>query len=258
MEPEKPNSSNSSSNFALILNRIPTGILSVFVAVFLLIIGSVAYRGLNNAPPSPTAQGISNTDQIEDWPVAPPTFTPSFTSTPQFTLTPTPTPTSTSTPTPTPSPTPTFTPTPIIISWQELGVLDTLEISTSTIVEETNPRWWLVPDAKVLVRATGIVQFGIDISQIENSTEVIGTKVEIFLPRAEVTSVVIVQTDVYDEEWFPNAEVGLNATQKAGTQIENWANEQEGLREIAEKLAKAQLEDFLGQLGFENVEIIFE
>jgi hypothetical protein len=190
--------------------------------------------------------------------VALPTAQPTFTATPEPTLTAVPT----RTPTPTliPSPTATPSPTPIVIDWRELGELQTLEVSTVTAFEETNPRWWLVPDAKILVRVTGQANFGIDITlaEIERLTESEGTAVRIVLPHATVTGVELIDAQVYDERWFPNAALGIDATQKALTDIENWAGEQANLLEIAEKLGKAELENFLRQLGFDEIEIVFE
>jgi hypothetical protein len=244
MEPQKQNFNTST-------------LLQIVLLFIFLFMGSILYYQLINVDSPTTSESISTSEQTEAWPTAPATFTPAHTPTPRNTPTVTPTSTPTSTPTPIPSPTPTFTPTPIIISWQELGTIDTLEITTSALVEEVNPRWWIFPDAKILIRATGIVHFGVDISQIENFVEVNGTHVKIVLPRAAVTSVEIIQTDVYDEEWHPDAEVGLNAVQSARNQIEAWANEQESLRETAEKLAKVQLNDFLQKLGFDNIEIVF-
>lgn len=245
MEPQKQNS------------NMPALLLIIVLVVLLTLIGNTLYNQLINVDSPTTSESISTSEQTDAWPTAPATFTPAHTPTPRNTPTVTPTSTPTSTPTPIPSPTPTFTPTPIIISWQELGTIDTLEITTSALVEEVNPRWWIFPDAKILIRATGIVHFGVDMSQIENFVEVDGTHVKIVLPRAAVTSVEIIQTDVYDEEWHPDAEVGLNAVQSARNQIETWANEQESLRETAEKLAKVQLNDFLQKLGFDNIEIVF-
>jgi hypothetical protein len=185
-----------------------------------------------------------------------PTPRPTMTSTPLPSVTATPT----STPTLVPSPTPTFTPTPIVINWRELGELDTLEVSTVTVFEETNPRWWIVPDAKILVRVTGLANFGIDITlaQIEQVTTSEGTAVRIVLPHATVTGVELIDAQVYDEQWFPNPALGIDATQKALTDIENWAAEQANLLEIAERLGAAELENFLRQLGFEEIEIVFE
>jgi hypothetical protein len=187
---------------------------------------------------------------------ATPTRRPTLTPTPTATTTPTATPTQT----PIPSPTPTFTPTPIIIDWRELGELDTLEVSTITVFEDTSPRWWIVPDATVLVRVTGLARFGVDITlvEIEQLTESVGASVRLVLPHATVTGVELIDAQVYDEQWFPNAQLGVDATQKALTEIGIWAAEQENLLEIAETVAREQLEDFLQGLGFEEVEIVFE
>ncbi len=251
MEPEKPE-----SPLAPLLSIIQTNPLIVVIVLAVLILITLVSIGVMVQIQAEANAVAENPTEV----VASPTRRPTLTATPLPTLTATPTSTSTPTPTLIPSPTPTFTPTPIVIDWRELGELNTLEVSTVTVFEETNPRWWIVPDAKILVRVTGLASFGIDITlaEIENLAESDGTAIRIVLPHAIVTGVELVDAQVYDEQWFPNAALGIDATEKALEDIENWAAEQANLLEIAEKLGKAELENFLRQLGFEEIEIIFE
>ncbi|MFZ0545787.1 MAG: DUF4230 domain-containing protein [Candidatus Promineifilaceae bacterium] len=249
MAPENPENSPNPL-LALIQNNpvIVVIVLAILILISLISIGAML-RVQANAAAIAESTASAEAEQAA---------IPTLTSTP--TPTATATPTSTPTNTPIPSPTPTFTPTPIIIDWQELGELETLEVTTVTVFEETNPRWWIVPDARVLVRVTGQANFGIDITlaQIEQLAESEGTAVRIVLPHATVTGVELVDAQVYDQRWFPNAQLGVDATEKALDEIGTWANEQENLLEIAETVGRSQLENFLRDLGFEEIEIVFE
>jgi hypothetical protein len=260
MEPENPGQSQNPL-FSFIQTN-PATVVIILVVLILVTISSILFMARLQSNVASTAENSNQSNIVQENPTARPTFTPvpTATFTPPPTQTPIPTSTRTPTPTPIPSPTPTFTPTPIVIGWRELGELDTLEVSTVTVFEEINPRWWIVPDARVLVRVTGLARFGIDITlaEIERLAESEGNAVRIVLPHATVTGVELLDAQVYDEQWFPNAALGVDATQKALNDIESWATEQENLLEIAEKLAKAQLENFLRQLGFEDIEIVFE
>lgn len=250
MEPDKPD-----TPLQPLITFIETNPVIVVVVLTVLIFISLTSIGamLRIQAGRGTAE---STVALVDSPTRRPTSTP--TSPPTATSTPTRTPTPTETPIP--SPTPTFTPTPIVINWRELGELDTLEVSTVTVFEDSSPRWWIVPDATVLVRVTGQANFGIDITlaEIEQLAESEGASVRIVLPHATVTGVELLDAQVYDEQWFPNAQLGVDATEKALMEIGVWAADQENLVEVAEKLGRAQLEDFLRQLGFEEIEIVFE
>jgi hypothetical protein len=251
MEPEKPDSPQN--QLFTFIQANPVAVVIVLVILILISLASIVAMLRIQAGADVVAE---STPVIFETSTPRPTFTP----TPTATATSTSTPTSTPTRTPIPSPSPTFTPTPIVIDWRELGELETLEVSTVTVFEDTSPRWWIVPDATVLVRVTGLANFGIDITlaQIDQVTESDGTAVRIVLPHATVTGVELLDAQVYDEQWFPNAQLGVEATQKALAEIENWAAEQDSLLEIAERLGRAQLENFLRQLGFEDIEIVYE
>jgi hypothetical protein len=239
------------------IQKNPVAVVAVLVVLILISLLSIVAMLRIQGSARETAENATQTAvAVAQNPTRRPTSTPI----PTTTSTSTPLPTSTPTQTPIPSPTPTFTPTPIVINWRELGELNTLEVSTVTVFEDSSPRWWIVPDATVIVRVTGQANFGIDITlaEIEQIAESEGMSVRIVLPHATVTGVELVDAQVYDEQWFPNAQLGVDATEKALMDIEAWASEQENLLEIAEKLGEAQLENFLRQLGFEEIEIVFE
>lgn len=233
---------------------VVVGVLAVLIVIS--VVSIVAMLGIRAGAREMAESGTQTAVAL----VNRPTERPSSTPNPTVTSTSTPNPTATPTETPVPSPTPTFTPTPIVIDWRELGELDTLEVSTVTVFEDTSPRWWIVPDATVLVRVTGLARFGIDITlaEIERVTESEGNSVRIVLPHATVTGVELLDAQVYDEQWFPNAQLGVDATEKALEDIREWAGEQANLLEIAERLGRFQLERFLRALGFEDIEIVFE
>jgi hypothetical protein len=255
MEPDQ-NETPQNQLFAFI-QKNPVVVLAVLaVMIVISLVSIVAMLGIQAGARETAESGTQTAVAIVNRPTERPTSTPN----PSPTSTATSTPTSTPTQTPIPSPTPTFTPTPIVIDWRELGQLETLEVETITVFEDTSPRWWIVPDATVLVRVTGLANFGIDITlaEIEQLTESDGTSIQIVLPHATVTGVELVEAQVYDEQWFPDAQLGVDATTKALMDIENWAGQQANLLEIAERLGRAQLERFLRLLGFEEIEIVFE
>ena len=232
MEPENPDKTENPLLVFIQENPVVVvAVLAVLILISLISIGAMLR----------VQADVRETAEVTAAVVQDPTSRPSSTPKPSMT----PLPTSTIRPTRTPSPTPTFTPTPIVIDWRELGELETLEVSTVTVFEDSSPRWWIVPDATILVRVTGLANFGIDISlaEIERQTESEGASVRIVLPHATVTGVELVDAQVFDKRWFPDAQLGVDATQKALTEIEVWAAEQDNLLEIAETVGRAQLED---------------
>jgi hypothetical protein len=151
------------------------------------------------------------------------------------------------------------TPTPIVFEWRELGYLTSVEFTSMTSVELQRERFG--PDETILLMAVGKIQTGIDMTQIKDSdVKVEGTTVEIVLPRAIVTSVEIIpgQTRIFDRGWFPGEGLETEALEQARVQLREWAGTQGNLLDISEKLTKSQLENFLRQLGFEDVRITFK
>lgn len=225
--------------------------LGVIIAVVItLLIAGLLYRLL---APGPNGAGPAEPSQPEAWPevsVTPPTPTPTFTPAP-----------------PQPSPTPSPTATPIVVGWRELGYLTSVESTLQTVAEVQRERVVLgIPiTERVLLLAVGNVQAGIDMTAIkpENIT-VEGTTVKLTLPRAKVTSVELLpsETKIFDSQrsWFLSEYTGMEveALNQARTQLQTWAVDRNSILPLAEKTARLQLIEFLGQLGFETIEITFE
>ncbi|OQY27178.1 MAG: hypothetical protein B6I38_10395 [Anaerolineaceae bacterium 4572_5.1] len=188
-----------------------------------------------------------------------------------------PTPRPTVTPTSTPAPPATAAPlptvTPIVVSWQELGYLTSVEYKLKTVVAlERNKETANFFDAvveflgggsdRVLLSAVGNAQAGIDMTKIADAdVEIDGKRVKIALPPAEVTSVALLpaETEIFDsqQKWVLSDYEGIEveAMDIARSQLTDWAKSQSNIQDTAEVVAKAQLEDFLRQLGFEEIEI---
>ncbi|NJN97813.1 MAG: DUF4230 domain-containing protein [Anaerolineales bacterium] len=164
-------------------------------------------------------------------------------------------------PTPTPTITPTPSPTPKVVDWHELGYLTSIEFTTTTVIKLDKVRdWW--PDDTILLLAVGEIQAGIDMTQIKDTNiRIEGNKVKMVLPRATVTGVELIpsETQIIEKRGlFPSDGLEIEALDQARTQLKDWAVTQGNLMDLAEKFAKLQLENFLRQLGFEDVQITFE
>jgi hypothetical protein len=150
------------------------------------------------------------------------------------------------------------TPTPVVLEWRELGYLTSAEFTAATVVDLKKERFG--PDETILLMAVGKVQTGIDMKEIKDSdVKVEGKSVSIILPRAMVTSIDLLpgQTRIFDKGWFPGEGLETEALDNARTQLQDWVTTQSNLLDISERLAKAQLENFLRQLGFEQINISF-
>jgi hypothetical protein len=235
------------------LSRSNQILFTVITAVILLGVVGLGYRlitGGNGAQETPPT-AIST----EEWP-ATPTLLPVTPTNP-----PSPTPTPTSTPTPIPPP------TPIVIGWRELGTLVSIETTMQTVAEttrRTGPGG--IFEESVLLVATGNVEAGVDLTKLDEETDVIidGKSIKIALPPAEITSVEILpsETQIYDSGGFLGLPAGegleVQAIDQARTDMEKWATEKGDILDMAERMAKSQLEAFLRKLGFEEVEITFK
>lgn len=233
------------------VSQTTTLILSIVVAVVILA-GIGLYFWVTSGKSGNGGEDVAQSTEV--FPTIPSTFTPTSTPTPKSTPIPT------ATVTPTPSPTPTFTPTPIVVGWRELGYLTAAEFTSVTVTDFTRERK-LLPDEKILLKAVGDIQISIDMSEIQDSdVEVNGTSVKIILPRAKVTSVELLPggTEIFDNGWFPGEGLETAALDKARTELEQWANSNEKMLDLSEKLGKLQLETFLRQLGFQEITITFK
>ncbi len=254
----------SEGKFPFALNQTAIIIITALIGVIILLLAGLTYV-LSNRPPAATvAEELTIPEITEEAAVLPATATPTSTLTPVPSPTSTPAPTHTPTPSRTPSPTPTLTPTPIVVSWQELGYLTTVETTTSTVVEisrERFPNFPLIPlNTRILLMAVGLIEAGIDMSRAEVTQD--GTSVQVVLPRAEITSVELLpdQTRIFDVGFLPPEGLEIEAMQQAHVQLRGWAENREasGILELSEKLGQAQLESLLRELGFEEIEITFQ
>lgn len=226
---------------------VPTGIITMVVAIIILGVISLAWWVISSS--SPETEGANQ--PTEEWPTLPPTFTPMATATPQV------------------PPTPTATPTPIPTpAWAELGYLTAMEYTDRTMVEIERKKSLGIISVlgdRILLAAVGKIQLGIDLTQIEGGdVEIEGKNLTLTLPRAKITSVELLpdQSQIYDQKqsWFFSQYEGIEieALDKAKAQLTDQANKNQNMFDLAEKLATLQLEDFLRQLGFEQIEVKFK
>jgi hypothetical protein len=142
--------------------------------------------------------------------------------------------------------------------------LISIESTLQTVVEATR-EGGLLGDDRVILLAVGNVEAGVDLTKIQDADVVVdGTSVSVVLPPAEITSVELLpnETQIYNSQRrliFSEAEgLEVEALNQARSQIETWAIERGHILTQAESLAKSQLEAFLRQLGFEEIEITFQ
>jgi hypothetical protein len=232
-----------------------TAVLSVILAIAILIAIGLASRAVPPLEPTPTQVTMSTI--AEDWPAIPPTFTPTSSPTPR--RMPSPTPTFTPTPTPTPLPPPT---------WSELGHLTSVVYTGTTVVEVERGRSGMgriLGSDHVLLMAVGRIHMGIDLTSVEYSdVEIEGTSLVVTLPHATVDSVELLpeQSRIFDsgQSWLFSQYGGIEveALDEARAQLTGWARNNSGMLDLAEQIGRLQLMEFLHQLGFEEVKIIFK
>jgi hypothetical protein len=232
-----------------------TQLILIAVAAIILL-GALGFAGWMIASSTRTdTKTQESTAPTEAWPTPKPSVTPTPTHTPPATAAPLP------------------TVTPIVVSWQELGYLTSVEYKLKTVVAlERNQETANFFDAvveflgggsdRVLLSAVGNVQAGIDMTKIADAdVEIDGKHVKITLPPAEITSVELLpaETEIFDsqQKWVLSDYEGIEveALDIARSQLTDWANSQSNIQSTAEVVAKAQLDDFLRQLGFEEIEI---
>ena len=220
--------------------------LSYAVAVLVLLVaGACALLILQPSPPFPPA-----TPQVDG-----PTHTP------PATFTPLPSPGATRGPPATHTPTP--SPTPIVVSWRELGSLTVIEFTARAVADEKGERSIWGTDWVVL-EVVGQVQMGVDMTRIRDSDVVVdGTSVEVVLPRPVVTSVELLldQTRAYINRqrvlFSEFSELQIKALEEGQAKLRNRFTSDESWIALAEEMARRRLTQFLRQLGFEEIEIVF-
>lgn len=197
------------------------------------------------SPPWPPPTSIAS-------PTPPPTFTPLAPPSPTATRGPTATPTLTPSPTPIPLPT-----------WTAVAHLTTFEYSDSVIIEERGKATIWGTDY-LLLEVVGKVRVGVDMTQIEDEDVIVdGTRVQLVLPPVSVASVELFpdQTRVYVEKEGPFSsnlnDLQLQALQRAKTELEKQIMGSQSWVSLIEDLTRLQLERFLLQLGFEEVQVVF-
>lgn len=166
----------------------------------------------------------------------------------------------------TPRPLPTPTPIPLP-AWEEMSYLTTVKFTDSVVVEAertTTLPWQLgnVVTDRLLLKAVGQVQIGVDLKQISN-VQVNGDSIRFSLPKPEVTSVELLpdQSQIYDsaQVLFLSQYAGLekDALEQSRQLLKENVAANESMMDMAQKMARLQLTDFLRQTGFNTVEITF-
>lgn len=221
--------SNNTRNLAILA--------TLLIAVGIFAIG----YSLRNTPVSNTASQNAVAG-VQDWPAAPPTFTPFAPSQ------------NAAEPTPTPMPVP---------SWSELGYLTSARFNVSTIV--TEERQQLLGTDRLILMVVGDVLMGIDLTQIrQEDVKIDGRKITLALPPASITGVELQldKSQIYDSTsaWIWSDYTGLekNAIENAQRQLYEHSAGNQNMKQTTELLAKLQLSEFLQKAGFKTVEIIFK
>jgi hypothetical protein len=239
------------------------GALGVVAAILIGVAVYGGYQWFLSATPTP--ESVAAASPSPPWPTVV-TATPTTTRTPAPTFTATPTVTPTPRPTHTPAPTPTPTPTPILIDFEELGKLVTIQykLQTVSVVEEKEENWIrrLFGENKVVLVATGEVMAGVDMALLaDEDVAVSGVTVRLVMPPAEIVSVGLVPGEswVYDRKLNilkPNWQLELQAQEQAQESLRRWSVDN-GILEQAEEVFRSRIETFLRQLGFTQVTILF-
>lgn len=161
-------------------------------------------------------------------------------------------------------PNPTPLPAPV---WQELSYLTSVEFTTSSVVQEerTTEVPWLgtVVSDRLLLKAVGEVQVGIDLSQVKD-VRIEGKTIRFTAPYPVVTSVELLpqESEVYERinVWLLSQYPGLEtaALERARQQMREDITDNESMMKLAQEFSRLQLTEFLQKAGFSTVEITFE
>jgi hypothetical protein len=184
----------------------------------------------------------------EPWPVAPPTYAPPVVAAVSI---------GNAQVTPVPLPAP---------IWQELSYLTSVEFTTATVVQEerTTEVPWLgtVVSDRLLLKAVGEVQVGIDLKQVRN-VQISGKTIRLTAPEPMVTSVELLpqKSEVYERVnvWLLSQYAGLetSALEQARRQMHDDIENNASMMKLAAEFARLQLTEFLQKTGFTTVEITF-
>jgi hypothetical protein len=186
---------------------------------------------------------------------------------PTYTPYPTLLPNSTYTPYPTPTPLPTATPLPVV-DWQRSGTLEVLNWTTTIVIDKERQKEGvksLIPGRdRVVLVVTGKLRAGVDLTRVQPQNVVIdGTSIKIVVPQPSIVGVELLpdESRVYDAErtWFLSEYTGLEveAMDEAKRQLASANPTNTRMLESAEAVARLQLTNFLRDLGFQKVDVIF-
>ncbi len=204
--------------------------------------------------PSPAAQpelAVTSSDPagtVEAWPTAPATYVPPV-APPALTLR--------NMPTPIPLPAP---------QWQEMNHLTVIEFMMSTIAEvQRTANVALLGDLvtdHLLLKATGEIQMGIDLSQVRD-VQIDGDTIRFTAPKPEILSVELLpdKSQIFESRQvlFLSNYTGLEteALETARQQLRAEVAANSSMAELAEEFGRLKLTDFLRKVGYANVEVTF-
>lgn len=186
-----------------------------------------------------------------------PTYTPFATFTPLPTYT------------PVPSPTPTPSPTPLpVIDWKQSGTLNVLDWTTTIVIERERKKEGvrsIIPGTdRVVLVVTGKLKAGVDLTRVEpQNVQINGTSIRIVVPRPAITAIELLpgESNVYDADrtWVFSEYAGLEleAMEEARVKLAGPNPTNTRMLETAEAVARLQLTNFLRDLGFQKVEVVF-
>jgi hypothetical protein len=218
---------------------------------------AIALPPENTSAPLPPAKAESITNLVVETAQPLPSYTPNASLTPY--------------PTYTPFPTPTFTPSPTalpIVDWKRSGTLSVLEWTTTVVIEKTRRKEGvraLVPGQdRVVLIVNGKLRAGVDLTRVEPQNVAIeGTSIRIVVPKPTIYSVELLPAEsrVYDADrsWLFSEYTGLEVEAMDQAKRELGAPNPTNTRmlETAEAVARLQLANFLRDLGFQKVDIVF-
>ncbi|MBX3012169.1 MAG: DUF4230 domain-containing protein [Caldilineaceae bacterium] len=161
---------------------------------------------------------------------------------------------------------PTATPLPAPV-WQELSYLTSVEFTTTSVVQEerTADLPWIgtIVSDRLLLKAVGEVQVGIDLAQVQQ-VQIEGRTIRFIAPKPVVTSVELLpeESQVFERVnvWLVSQYAGLETTalERARQQMRSEIANNASMMKLAQEFARLQLVAFLQKAGFTTVEITFE
>lgn len=229
----------------LSLNTASGRIGLIVVVVALTLITAPFLLGLLSAQTEP-APIVVNSD--EAWPTAPAAYVAPA-APPALGLR--------SEPTPIPLPAP---------QWRDMSHLTVVELLMSSIVNvdrrSTVALLGEVITDQLLLKATGKIQLGIDLSQVHD-VEIDGGTIRFKAPKPEVVSVELLpeKSQIYDRRQvlFLSNYTGLEteALEVARQQLRSDVIENSAMLALAEEYGRLKLAEFLRNVGYTDVEVTF-